>query len=144
MWRRSQNRAESGFTLIELLIVVAIIAILAAVLIPNFMRARGQARVSASKSHLRGIGNALESYFIDNGEYPATGTAAMKAALQGPPTYVQAVPRDPCTGGDYVYTATGTPPGDYVLETPSLTGTSCEGLVPGDKIFYLPGSGISP
>src|SRR2546428_3622695 len=63
-------RNERGFTLIELLIVVAIIAILAAILIPNFLRARAQSQVAATKGNLKNIATALESYFVDNAAYP--------------------------------------------------------------------------
>jgi type II secretion system protein G len=140
--KRRLSRGQGGFTLIELLIVVAILAILAAILIPNFMRSRGHAMLAASKSHMRGIANALESYFVDNGAYPATGTAAMKAALQGPPMYVQVVPQEACTRVDFVYTLTV--PGDYTLATPDLNGTLCAGFVAGNILYYRPGEGFSP
>ncbi len=58
---RRRKLGQRGFTLIELLIVVAIIAILAAILIPNFLRSRGQSRVAATKGTLRNVGTALES-----------------------------------------------------------------------------------
>jgi type II secretory pathway pseudopilin PulG len=125
-----------------LLIVVAILAILAAILIPNFMRSRGHAMLAASKSHMRGIANALESYFVDNGEYPPTGTPAMKSALQGSPMYVQVVPQEACSHGDFVYTLIG--PGDYRLATPDLSGTLCAGFVTGDVLYYRPAEGFSP
>src|SRR5438552_17411885 len=59
------RRGQAGFTLIELLIVVAILAILAAVLIPNFLRARAQSQYAASKGNLKNLATALESYFVD-------------------------------------------------------------------------------
>ncbi len=62
---RQRLRREQGFTLIELLIVVAIIAILAAILIPNFLRARAQAQVAPDKGHLKNVATALERYFVD-------------------------------------------------------------------------------
>lgn len=57
---------NQGFTLIELLIVVAIIAILAAIAIPNFLAAQTRSKVSRTKADMRTIAVALESYFVDN------------------------------------------------------------------------------
>ena len=64
-------RARFGFTLIELLIVVAIIAILAAIAVPNFLEAQTRAKVSRVKADHRTIATAMESYHIDNNRYPA-------------------------------------------------------------------------
>jgi prepilin-type N-terminal cleavage/methylation domain-containing protein len=62
---------HKGFTLIELLIVVAIIAILAAIAIPNFLAAQTRAKVSRSKSEMRSVATALESYVVDYNVYPS-------------------------------------------------------------------------
>ncbi len=59
-----------AFTLIELLIVVAIIAILAAIAIPNFLEAQIRAKVSRAKADLRSVGTALETYAVDWNRYP--------------------------------------------------------------------------
>ena len=64
-----QRRA---FTLIELLIVVAIIAILAAIAVPNFLEAQVRSQVSRQLSNMRTVATALETYHIDNNEYPMT------------------------------------------------------------------------
>lgn len=56
---------RSGFTLIELLIVVAIIAILAAIAVPNFLEAQVRAKVSRVKSDFRTLATAIESYTVD-------------------------------------------------------------------------------
>jgi prepilin-type N-terminal cleavage/methylation domain-containing protein len=61
---------NKGFTLIELLIVVAIIAILAAIAVPNFLEAQVRAKVSRQLSNLRTTSVALESYQVDNNTYP--------------------------------------------------------------------------
>lgn len=65
-----QTRKASGFTLIELLIVVAIIAILAAIAVPNFLEAQTRAKVSRVKSDMRTIATGVESYYVDNNAYP--------------------------------------------------------------------------
>lgn len=61
---------RTGFTLIELLIVVAIIAILAAIAVPNFLEAQVRAKVARVHSDMRSIATALESYRIDANAYP--------------------------------------------------------------------------
>jgi len=64
-------RKERGFTLIELMVVIVIIAILAAVALPNFMGATERARESAVRSAVKTIQTALEMYATDNnGYYP--------------------------------------------------------------------------
>jgi prepilin-type N-terminal cleavage/methylation domain-containing protein len=57
---------KRAFTLIELLIVVAIIAILAAIAVPNFLEAQVRSKISRVKSDLRTLATAIESYMIDN------------------------------------------------------------------------------
>ena len=59
-----------AFTLIELLIVVAIIAILAAIAVPNFLEAQTRAKVSRSRADLRSLATAVESYRVDHNKYP--------------------------------------------------------------------------
>ena len=58
--------AKRGFTLIELLIVVAIIAILAAIAVPNFLEAQVRSKVSRVKADMRTLATAIESYTVDN------------------------------------------------------------------------------
>lgn len=76
-------RKLRGFTLIELLIVVAIIAILAAIAIPNFLEAQVRAKVSRVRSDLRSISAAVEAYCIDTNQYPAqrAGQYSINATL---------------------------------------------------------------
>ncbi len=63
-------RSSKGFTLIELLIVVAIIAILAAIAIPQFSAYRIKAYNSAAEADLRNLKTALEAYYADAQHYP--------------------------------------------------------------------------
>lgn len=63
---------KKGFTLIELLIVVAIIAILAAIAVPNFLEAQVRSKVASMKANMRTVTTALEAYAVDNSRYPMT------------------------------------------------------------------------
>ncbi len=62
-----------AFTLIELLIVVAIIAILAAIAVPNFLEAQTRSRVSRTQADMRSAATAIEAYQIDHNAYPFDG-----------------------------------------------------------------------
>lgn len=101
-------KTKSGFTLIELLIVVAIIAILAAIAVPNFLEAQTRAKVSRSVSDMRSLGVALESYRVDYGTIPRPwrGTAPQADAywwgfvpmmLTTPISYINSWPLMPFT-----------------------------------------------
>lgn len=59
-----------GFTLIELLIVVAIIGILAAIAVPNFLQAQLRAKIARVEADLRAMKTAIEMYRLDNSGYP--------------------------------------------------------------------------
>src|SRR5277367_5987767 len=73
-------RRQKGFSLIELLIVVAIILIIAAISIPNLLRARISANEASAVASLRTINTAMISY---NSSYPTVGFAANLSALGG-------------------------------------------------------------
>jgi prepilin-type N-terminal cleavage/methylation domain-containing protein len=64
---------SKGFTLIELLIVAAIIGILAAIAIPNFLEAQVRAKVARAVSDMRNVSLAIESYNVDEDAYPGYG-----------------------------------------------------------------------
>jgi type II secretion system protein G len=102
------KESERGFTLIEMMIVVAIIAILVSILVPNFIRARAQAQTAACESNLKEIATALELYETDNEHYPNSGTVnPANTALQA---YIKQTPVDPAAGTGAFYTFTVTNP----------------------------------
>jgi prepilin-type N-terminal cleavage/methylation domain-containing protein len=68
--RRFRKEFAGGFTLIEILVVVAIIAILAAIAVPNLLEAQIRARVSRTKSDMRTLALGVEAYHVDNNAYP--------------------------------------------------------------------------
>ena len=72
-----------AFTLIELLIVVAIIAILAAIAVPNFLEAQTRAKVARIVNDFRTMKTALETYRIDNNIYPETDLGGTQISTQG-------------------------------------------------------------
>jgi type II secretion system protein G len=107
---------RSAFTLIELLIVVAIIAILAAIAVPNFLEAQTRAKVGKVHADFRTIATALEAFRVDHNEYlPSHAGGAFIAGytpwrrlipLTTPVAYMAKVPtpspfRAPADVGDY-------------------------------------------
>ncbi|MEQ8821542.1 MAG: prepilin-type N-terminal cleavage/methylation domain-containing protein [Sumerlaeia bacterium] len=97
------SRIAPAFTLIELLIVVAIIAILAAIAVPNFLQAQTRAKVSRAKMDFRTIAVALESYVVDHNRYPVDNRDVEARnglhALTTPTVYLSTIPwQDPFLG----------------------------------------------
>ena len=90
------KRLQKGFTLIELMIVIAIIAILAAILIPNFLHARAESQTAACEGNEKQIATALEEYAVDHsGTYPASGAVIATLFGAAPNPYMNNTPQDP-------------------------------------------------
>ena len=98
------NRAR-GFTLIEIMVVVVILGILGSLIVPNIIGRPDEARVTAARADIEAIGNALELYRLDNGDYPSTdqGLEALVTQPSGYPEprrwnsegYLKKLPIDP-------------------------------------------------
>jgi len=104
-----------GFTLVEIMIVVAIIALLAAIAIPNLLRARQNAAESNAQATLRTISTACESYAAANdGNYPTSVTTDLFGAT---PPYVNEDYTLPANNPRQGYT--------FVCGTMTVGGYSC-------------------
>ncbi|MFH1778485.1 MAG: prepilin-type N-terminal cleavage/methylation domain-containing protein [Candidatus Omnitrophota bacterium] len=123
---------KKGFTLVEIMIVVAIIALLAAIAIPNLLRARHNANETAAIGALRTLASACISYRAVNAAYPTT-----LGALSGStPPYIDATLGTGTKQG-YIFTApAGTANIFSVTATPESTG------VTGTRIFYVSEDGV--
>jgi len=76
------NKSNSGFTLIELLLVVAIIGLLAAIAIPQFIAYRTRAVDTQMKNDLKNAAMAMESYFAEFKIYPASVVSISSAGYR--------------------------------------------------------------
>ena len=76
-------RGNAGFTFIEIMVVVAILAILAALVVPRIMGRTDDAKRTAAKVQIRNIEGALQLYKLDNGVFPST-EQGLKALVEKP------------------------------------------------------------
>ena len=138
-----RRSAAKGFTLIELLIVVIIIAILAAIAIPQFSNTSGDAQESASIANLTTMRSAIELYRVQhNNTYPTTvGTGSKLACsdttgLSSTPTFKEQLTKftdvngNPCNKADPSYTY-----GPYLRDIPvePITNSADVAVDPGDN-----------
>src|SRR3954469_24200953 len=150
---------ERGFSLIELLIVVAIILVLAAIAVPNMIRAKIQANEASATSSIRAINTAQVTYAVT---YPTDGYADDLAKLGAPTSggvtsmnaglldWVLGCTTQPCTKSGYqfkIMNTVGSPVSAYtVVGTPSSPGNSgirgfCSAQM--NPITYDPAGGIN-
>jgi general secretion pathway protein G len=109
MRKVKNHRAHGGFTLIELLLVMAILAVLAAVVVPKFVARGDQAKITAAQTDISNMKTALDACEVDTGQYPATLDGLVNNpglnGWHGP--YLEQVRKDPW-GNEYIYRPQGT------------------------------------
>ena len=154
------NRTRAGFTLVEIMIVVAIIALLAAIAIPNVLRGRTTANESAAVGNMRALLSSLEMYRSVNSAYPTTAItwlggmygagavpAACAAALApapdfGPPSFCNTMAggATAATGLVQGYMFTFTPVANGATYTVQATPLTLNNT--GTRSFFTDESGI--
>jgi prepilin-type N-terminal cleavage/methylation domain-containing protein len=111
-----KNQKKAGFTLVEIMIVVAIIGLLAAIAIPNFVKARTTAQRNACINNLRQIDGAKEQWALE--EKKSAGTLTTTAGFVDQINkYIKGEVTPKCpAGGNYTYQPVNDAP-DCSLET---------------------------
>ena len=108
--RAASRTTQRGFTLIELMVVLVIIGVLAALIVPNVIERADDARVTAARTDINNLMQALKLYRLDNQRYP-TAEQGLQSLLTRPTTgpaapnwkpYVEKLPNDPW-GHPYQY-----------------------------------------
>lgn len=107
---------DGGITLLEMIVVLAIIATVAGLVIPNVIGRPDEARATVATADMQSISSALKMYRLDNKTYPTTGQglAALVEKPTSPPVpgnwhaegYLAQMPADPW-GGAYIYRSPG-------------------------------------
>ena len=129
---RKLNTKRGGFTLVEIMIVVAIIALLAAIAVPNFLRSRKRSQATQVLEDLRQIDSAVDQYAIEtnkSGGSTVTWVDIQKYIKNGTRLYTSG-------GNDILGNAFTVPTVDSVPRVPANTFTALSDVAPND--FWSP------
>jgi len=133
-------KRNSGFTLVEIMIVVAIIALLAAIAIPNVLRGRTTANESAAVGNMRALMSSLEMYRSVNNVFPNVWTQMTAPTPSfAPPSFAANISSATVVQGySYLYTnQTAQPVNTYnIVALPQTQGQT------GTRAFYVDQSGV--
>jgi prepilin-type N-terminal cleavage/methylation domain-containing protein len=128
---RKFSRGPAGFTLVEIMIVVAIIALLAAIAVPGFLRARKRSQASRIINDLRLIDSAVDQYAIENNK--STGAAVDVTDWT---RYLKKDTNLYVTGNDILGNAYGAQTVDSLPGVPSASKTALSDVT--DNVFWSP------
>jgi prepilin-type N-terminal cleavage/methylation domain-containing protein len=125
------NKRRAGFTLVEIMIVVAIIALLAAIAVPGFLRARKRSQASRVINDLRLIDSAVDQYAIENNK--ASGATVN---ITDWTKYLKAGTNLYLTGNDILGTSYGAQVVDSLPKVPTTTKNALSDVT--DNTFWSP------
>ncbi len=106
--RQDGRRVRQSFTLIEIMIVIVIIGMLASLAVPKIMDNLEKAKVETTKTNLKVLKGAVQSYYMDNNEYPASLSELLGKNSKNGKSYLddRSLPKDGW-GQDFIYTVGG-------------------------------------
>lgn len=112
---RKMFRSSTGMTLIEIMVVISIIGLVMAMVTVNVMKRFEKAKVQTTATQIKNFEQALDTYYLDNGDYP-TSDQGLKALAEGGYLKGDKVPKD-AWKREYLYVSPGTEGNPYEISS---------------------------